>query len=29
VGHYWIGGEHGNDGRYSIRQGPSYPDIIW
>jgi poly(hydroxyalkanoate) depolymerase family esterase len=29
VGHYWIGGEKGNDGRYSIRQGPSYPDIIW
>ena len=29
VGHYWIGGEKGNDGRYSMRQGPSYPDIIW
>ena len=29
VGHYWIGGEHGNNGRFSIRQGPSYPDIIW
>jgi hypothetical protein len=29
LGHYWIGGENGNDGRYAIRQGPSYPDIIW
>lgn len=29
LGHYWIGGEKGNDGRYSIRQGPSYPDIVW
>jgi len=28
-GHYWIGGEHGNDGRWSIRRGPSYPDIVW
>lgn len=28
-GHYWIGGEHGNDGPWSIRRGPSYPDIVW
>lgn len=28
-GHYWIGGEHGNNGRWSIRRGPSYPDIVW
>ena len=28
-GHYWIGGEHGNDGRWSVRRGPSYPDIAW
>lgn len=28
-GHYWIGGEHGNDGLWSIRRGPSYPDIVW
>nr|WP_298379143.1 PHB depolymerase family esterase [uncultured Halomonas sp.] len=28
-GHYWIGGESGNQGRWAIRQGPSYPDIIW
>ena len=29
LGHYWVSGEEGRDGRYSIRQGPSYPDIIW
>lgn len=28
-GHYWVGGEYGNDGRWSIRRGPSYPDIVW
>ena len=28
-GHYWIGGEHGNNGKWSIREGPSYPDIVW
>jgi hypothetical protein len=28
-GHYWIGGEAGNDGKWSLRNGPSYPDIIW
>ena len=28
-GHYWIGGEFGNNGRWSMRNGPSYPDIIW
>jgi poly(hydroxyalkanoate) depolymerase family esterase len=29
LGHYWIGGERGHDGLYSVRRGPSYPDIIW
>jgi len=28
-GHYWIGGEHGRDGPYGLRRGPSYPDIVW
>ncbi|WP_434049536.1 extracellular catalytic domain type 1 short-chain-length polyhydroxyalkanoate depolymerase [Marinobacter salarius] len=28
-GHYWVGGEHGNNGKWSVRVGPSYPDIIW
>lgn len=28
-GHYWIGGEHGRDGRWAVQRGPSYPDIIW
>ncbi len=28
-GHYWIGGESGLEGKWAIRQGPSYPDIIW
>jgi hypothetical protein len=28
-GHYWIGGESGNNGKWSIRQGPSFPDIVW
>ena len=28
-GHYWVGGESGNNGKWSIRQGPSYPDIVW
>lgn len=28
-GHYWVGGEHGNNGKWSLRVGPSYPDIIW
>lgn len=28
-GHYWIGGEHGRDGPYALRQGPSHPDILW
>lgn len=29
LGHYWIGGEDGRDGPYAVRQGPSYPEIIW
>ncbi|MET0168591.1 MAG: PHB depolymerase family esterase [Burkholderiales bacterium] len=28
-GHYWIGGENGNNGKWSLRRGPSYPDIAW
>ncbi|PHS65508.1 MAG: esterase [Thalassobium sp.] len=28
-GHYWVGGEDGNNGKWSVRVGPSYPDIIW
>ncbi len=28
-GHYWIGGEQGRDGKWSIRRGPSFPDIAW
>jgi len=29
LGHYWIGGEHGQEGPYTRREGPSHPDIIW
>ncbi|MDX1458196.1 MAG: PHB depolymerase family esterase [Marinobacter sp.] len=28
-GHYWVGGEDGNNGKWSVRVGPSYPDLIW
>ena len=28
-GHYWVGGEAGNEGAWAARRGPSYPDIIW
>lgn len=28
-GHYWIGGASGQDGKWAIQRGPSYPDIIW
>jgi len=28
-GHYWIGGQRGNDGPWSLRRGPSYPDMVW
>jgi poly(hydroxyalkanoate) depolymerase family esterase len=28
-GHYWIGGAQGNDGKWSLKRGPSYPDIVW
>ncbi len=28
-GHYWIGGEQGRDGKFALRRGPSYPDIVW
>jgi len=27
--HYWIGGAKGNDGKWSLRLGPSYPDLVW
>jgi len=29
LGHYWIGGEAGREGRYAMRRGPSYPDLVW
>ncbi|WP_275096915.1 PHB depolymerase family esterase [Sedimenticola hydrogenitrophicus] len=28
-GHYWIGGAEGNEGRWSTRDGPVYPEIVW
>lgn len=28
-GHYWVGGEHGNNGKWALKVGPSFPDIIW
>lgn len=28
-GHYWVGGANGSEGAWSVRVGPSYPDIIW
>ena len=28
-GHYWVGGEHGNEGKWAVRSGPVYPEIIW
>lgn len=28
-GHYWVGGEDGNNGKWAVRVGPSYPDIVW
>lgn len=28
-GHYWVGGANGNNGKWSVKVGPSYPDIIW
>lgn len=28
-GHYWVGGEQGSNGKWALRIGPSYPDIIW
>jgi poly(hydroxyalkanoate) depolymerase family esterase len=28
-GHYWVSGKDGNNGKWAIRVGPSYPDIIW
>lgn len=27
-GHYWVGGENGTEGKWAVRRGPSYPDII-
>jgi len=29
TGHYWAGGEQGSNGKWAVRVGPSYPDIIW
>lgn len=28
-GHYWAGGAEGNNGKWSVQVGPSYPDIVW
>ncbi len=28
-GHYWVGGESGLDGKWAVRRGPSFPDIVW
>ncbi|WP_210404857.1 PHB depolymerase family esterase [Hahella sp. CCB-MM4] len=28
-GHYWVSGGEGNNGKWSVKVGPSYPDIIW
>lgn len=28
-GHYWIGGVNGNNGKWAVKAGPSFPDIIW
>jgi len=28
-GHYWVGGADGNEGKWAVKKGPSYPDIIW
>ena len=28
-GHYWVGGADGNEGKWAVRQGPVYPDILW
>lgn len=28
-GHYWVGGAEGNNGKWALQIGPSYPDIIW
>lgn len=28
-GHYWIGGAAGNEGKWAVRTGPIYPDILW
>lgn len=28
-GHYWVAGDQGSNGKWAVRKGPSYPDIIW
>lgn len=28
-GHYWVGGAEGKEGKWAVKAGPSYPDIIW
>lgn len=28
-GHYWIGGASGNEGKWAVKTGPSFPDIVW
>lgn len=28
-GHYWVSGAEGKEGKWAVKAGPSYPDIIW
>jgi poly(hydroxyalkanoate) depolymerase family esterase len=28
-GHYWVSGADGKNGKWSVKVGPSYPDIVW
>lgn len=28
-GHYWVGGANGSEGKWAVKSGPSYPDLIW
>ena len=27
--HYWVGGQDGRDGPWTVQRGPSYPVIVW
>ena len=28
-GHYWVGGAAGNEGKWAVKHGPTYPDLVW